>query len=140
LCKKLLAERLGCTVPELPQRGFVVLSAGVSAMMGTGATAEAIEIARRHDADLSTHVSQPLSGQLLAQADRIFTMTHSHLRAVVTRFPRIPARIEVLSPRGEDLDDPIGGDCDVYGECAQQILAWLRERLPEIHPSGTLNV
>ena len=32
LCKKLLAERLGCSLEELPQRGFVVLSAGLSAL------------------------------------------------------------------------------------------------------------
>src|SRR5207253_2534389 len=34
LCKKLLAERLGCAPQELPGRGFIVHSAGLAAMMG----------------------------------------------------------------------------------------------------------
>ena len=33
LCKKLLAEQHGCRPEELPQRGIVVLSAGLAAMM-----------------------------------------------------------------------------------------------------------
>ena len=41
LCKKLLAERLGCPAEELPQRGFLVISAGIAAMMGGEAAAEA---------------------------------------------------------------------------------------------------
>ena len=43
LCKKMLAEHLGCAPEELPRRGFIVLSAGLSAMMGGSAAAEAVE-------------------------------------------------------------------------------------------------
>src|SRR5206468_8355544 len=46
LCKKLLADRLGCTVEELPARGFLVLSAGLAAMMGMEASADAALVAR----------------------------------------------------------------------------------------------
>src|SRR5206468_12293195 len=71
LCKKLLAERLGCTVEELPQRGFLVLSAGIAAMMGGGAAPEAIEAARELGADLTRHSSRPLSPKLVAAADHL---------------------------------------------------------------------
>ena len=46
LFKKRLADRLGCTVDELPARGFSVLSAGLAAMMGAEAADEAIAVAR----------------------------------------------------------------------------------------------
>src|SRR5271156_1870643 len=55
LFKKLLAERLGCTVEELPARGFSVLSAGLAAMMGGEAAEEAIEVVREYGADLTHH-------------------------------------------------------------------------------------
>src|SRR5262249_12277462 len=37
LCKEMLARRLGCAVDDLPRRGFLVLSAGLAAMMGGSA-------------------------------------------------------------------------------------------------------
>src|SRR5262249_56414815 len=69
LCKKLLADRLGCTVEELPARGYYVASAGVSALGGGPAAAEAEQVARSFGADLSTHRSQPLTMELAARAD-----------------------------------------------------------------------
>src|SRR5205823_8398995 len=41
LCKLLLARRLGCAPDELEGRGYVVLSAGLSAMTGAPAAAHA---------------------------------------------------------------------------------------------------
>src|SRR4029077_15159258 len=61
LCKKLLAERLRCPVEELPSHCYLVLSAGLAAMSGGGAAAEAMAVAQEHGADLSRHVSRPLT-------------------------------------------------------------------------------
>ncbi len=129
LCKKLLAERLACAPEELAQRGFVVLSAGLSALMGGAAAAEAVETARAQGVDLAGHLTQPVTDQLLAQADFIFAMTQSHLRLAEVRHPRIGVRPELLSAQGEDVADPIGGDHEVYEACARQIIAYLEERL-----------
>jgi protein-tyrosine phosphatase len=132
LCKKLLAEQVGCTPAELPERGFVVLSAGLSAMMGGGAASEAVEAAQKWGVDLQQHLSQPLSQALLTQADYVFAMTESHRRAVAARFPRAGVPVELLSPHGQDIADPIGGDQAVYDQCMEQIVACLRERVPAI--------
>jgi tRNA threonylcarbamoyl adenosine modification protein (Sua5/YciO/YrdC/YwlC family) len=130
LCQKLLAERLVCTPGELPQRGFVVRSAGVSAMMGMSASAEAIETARERGVDLEGHVSQPLTPALLAQADYVFAMTEGHLGAIRLYFGGTSAHVELLSPAGEHIPDPIGGDRQAYEDCAARIEACLRERVP----------
>jgi protein-tyrosine phosphatase len=135
LCKKLLADRLGCPVEELPRRGFIVLSAGLAAMMGGGPAAEAVEIAREFGADLTGHVSRPVSARLVAQADFLLAMTRSHLLALTQQFPRLVPRPRLLSAAGEDLADPIGGDLPVYRACAQQILRHLEGLLPELQPS-----
>jgi protein-tyrosine phosphatase len=132
LCKKRLAERLECPVEELPQRGFVVLSAGLAAMMGGRAAEEAVEVARDLGADLARHCSQPLTADLAARADYLITMTHSHQLAVAARFGRAGARPRLLSPDGADVADPIGCDQQVYRECAQQILRHLEGLVPEL--------
>jgi protein-tyrosine phosphatase len=134
LCRDLLARRLGCPPGELAERGFIVLSAGVSAMMGCGATPEAVATAQTRGVDLSGHASQPLTASLLGQADYVFAMTAGHLRTVAARFPHAADRLQLLSPRGEDVVDPIGGDQHVYDRCAEQIVACLEDRLPELQP------
>ena len=63
LFKKKLADRLGCPVEELSRRGFLVISAGLAAMMGAAAADEAVEAAQDYGADLSGHLSRPLTGR-----------------------------------------------------------------------------
>jgi protein-tyrosine phosphatase len=121
LFKKKLADRLGCPVDELPRRGFLVISAGLAAMMGGGAAEEAVEAGRAYGADLSGHVSRPLTPDLAAQADYLVAMTRGHLAALAGGFPGTGARLRLLSPAGEDVSDPIGCEQHVYRECAEQI-------------------
>src|SRR5207244_2128934 len=92
LCKKLLAEQLGCLPEELPRYGFIVLSAGLAALSGGEAAPEAIETARELGADLRGHSSRPLTSRLVAQADYLIAMTHSHLLALASQFNGIGPR------------------------------------------------
>jgi protein-tyrosine phosphatase len=131
LCKKLLAERLGCTPDELPQRGFLVLSAGLAAMMGGAAAPEAVTAARELGADLSRHRSQYLTGDLAVLADFLIVMTQGHLRLMTAQYPDLGVPPRLLCSDQGDLADPIGCDEAVYRECAQQILHALEGLLPE---------
>lgn len=121
LCKKKLADRLGCTPDELPQRGFVVLSAGVSACDGNEAAAAGVGVAREYGADLSQHLSRPLAPELAALADHLVCMTEWHLQAVRTYFPDLSCPPRLLNAEGVDLEDPVGQEEAVYRACAAQI-------------------
>ncbi len=132
LCKKLLADRLGCAAEDLPARGYQILSAGLSAMSGDGAAAEAVEAARELGADLSGHRSQRLTHDLLAQTDYLVAMTRAHLRAVAPYCTADGPRPRLLSADGRDVPDPIGSDQEVYRDCARQIARCLEELLPEL--------
>ena len=136
LFKKKLADRLGCTMEELPRRGFLVTSAGLAAMMGGAAADEAVEVARTYGADLSGHVSRPLTPDLAAQADYLVAMTRSHLMALAGSFAIAGARPRLLSPTGEDVSDPIGGEEQVYRDCAEQIWNCLDHLTTELTQSG----
>lgn len=132
LARKLLAEGANCAAEELPQRGYIAVSAGLSAMPGCPAAPEAIAIAREYGVDLQRHATRPVTAAILRQADRVYAMTESHLLAITMHLPNTAGRIELLSPRGEDIADPIGGDGATYKLCAEQILQCLMERMAEI--------
>ncbi|HZT79747.1 MAG TPA: hypothetical protein VFA26_05985, partial [Gemmataceae bacterium] len=134
LCKKLLAERLGCSVGELPQRGFLVLSAGLAAMMGGGAADEAVEVARELGADLSGHCSRPLTPELAAQVDYLFAMTRGHLLALADQCGQGGPAPRLLSPEGKDIPDPIGCDKQVYQDCAREMMRCLGQVVAELVP------
>jgi protein-tyrosine phosphatase len=134
LFKKRLADRLGCGVDELPGRGFLVLSAGLAAMMGGPAAAEAVEVAGSFGADLSGHHSQPLTADLAAQADYLMAMTRGHVRTLLAHYPQLGARPRLLDPAGTDLADPLGGDRPVYEECGRHIWQHLGALVDEIQP------
>jgi protein-tyrosine phosphatase len=142
LCKKLLADRLSCAVDELPARGFLVLSAGLAAMMEGAAAEEAVTVARTYGADLSLHRSRPLSADLVEQADYLFVMTQGHRQAVAAQYPHLGPRPQLLSPDGADVADPVGCDQQVYEECARQLWQHLQRFVAELPsecfaPAGT---
>ncbi|HKB01964.1 MAG TPA: hypothetical protein VKD90_07070 [Gemmataceae bacterium] len=132
LFKRRLAERLGCQVEELPARGFVVSSAGLSACANDPATPESAEVLREMGLDLSAHRSRPCSADLIARADDVIAMTRSHLLTLVGRYPVLPGAMRLLCGPDGDLDDPIGGGPDVYRKCAQTVNQHVERLLTEM--------
>jgi protein-tyrosine-phosphatase len=132
LCRKLLADTLGVSIDQLAARGYEIESAGLAAADGDPASPEAVEIARGLGFDLADHASQPLTMELVDRADWLFTMTHGHLRMLHSLRLPVGPEPQMLSMRGHDVPDPIGGPLDRYRECAEQISASLRERLPQL--------
>jgi protein-tyrosine phosphatase len=120
LCKRMLADRLGCEPGELEGRGFAVRSAGVMAYPGDPAARPAVEVAAEMRADLAAHRSRPVNPELLAGATDVVAMTAGHVAMLAARFPHLgpPA---VLLGGADDLPDPIGGDADEYRACARVI-------------------
>ena len=131
LFRKQLAQRLGCSESELADRGFQVMSAGVSAMHGGSAAEEAIDVMCEFGCDLTQHESQPLSDRLARYADQIFTMTRSHREAVLSQWPELAGRTVLLDLQRFDISDPIGGPIETYRRCAQhmekQISGWIEQ-------------
>jgi protein-tyrosine-phosphatase/tRNA A37 threonylcarbamoyladenosine synthetase subunit TsaC/SUA5/YrdC len=129
LAKRILANRLGCRMEELPGRGFWVVSAGVSASSGSPAADESIAIAAELGSDLSMHGSRPVNPQLLAAADDAIVMTRSHAHTLAVRYPGIGPDPTLLCG-DDDLDDPLGAGIGVYRECAQTIMKHLERFIP----------
>ena len=131
LCRKMIADKLGCAPADLMDRGVLVMSAGLSAMLGSRAAAEAVTTMGQLGLNLSDHESQQLTAQLVRHADMIWTMTRSHRNAIVAEWPEAASRTCVLGDE-TDIADPIGGPLAQYQQCAEQIKAELARRLDEI--------
>ncbi len=132
MCRKMIAEKLGCKPSELADRGVMVMSAGLSAMMGGRPTPEAVSVMSRMGLQLADHESQPLTGQLVRHADIIWTMTRSHRQAITNQWPEASSRTFVLTQNQIDIADPIGGPLEFYEKCAQQIKTELEGRVADL--------
>ncbi len=132
LCKVLLARRLGCAIDELEDRGFVILSAGMSAASGMPAAAHAIDVVRSRGGSLSHHASRQVTLDLIRQADHIITMTADHLESLLDRVPEAAPRTRLLHPNGDDVADPVGADRDTYLQTAEAIEEYLERLLDEL--------
>ena len=138
LCKKLLADALGCPPVEVAARGFQVVSAGLAALPGGPASLEAVSVAKEFGLDLGGHLSQPLTEGLIQQADYIVGMTRHHLRfleAVPIREGLVP---RLLAADASDISDPLGGALADYRACAEQIYQGLKEFLLQLQQNGKL--
>jgi protein-tyrosine phosphatase len=127
LLEKRIADRLGCSVGELEQRGVMVLSAGTSAIEGGPASSEAVQAMRERGLDLTHHESRAVSDVLVRFADLILTMTGGHRDAVLAQWPEAAEKTAPLRRDGGDVSDPVGGALQEYTECANQVDAHLEQ-------------
>ena len=132
LLRKRIAEKLGCTVEELEDRGVMVMSAGIAAAPGVRPSPEAVVAMKQRGLDLSMHESQPLTDRLVRFADIILTMTRNHRDAIVSNFPEAASRTHMISRNRGDVSDPIGGPAELYHRCAEQIDSYLEAWMTEL--------
>lgn len=109
-------------------------SAGVGAGAGMNMTPDAAEAVRGLGFAPGAHSSRPLTRKLIAEADRIFTMTRSHAAAVLELDPGAADKVQTLDPSGRDVPDPIGQGPEVYTETARRLVDLISRRLKELQP------
>jgi protein-tyrosine phosphatase len=132
LCRKLIAERLGCSVEELEAQGVRVMSAGANTSGGGPASPGAIEAMSKRGVNLGPHWARELDLETIHQADYIFVMTPAHAQAVASLAPHAAAKTKLLGG-DEEITDPFGGPASAYESCADRIELALHQRLAEIH-------
>lgn len=132
LARKLLAERLGCSLEKIGEFGFALRSMGVFAGVGSTAAANAVAVLAARGIDLSAHRSSAATLEVVAAQDRVYCLTASHLDALRMLLP--PGKggnLTLLDPEGGDVPDPFGGSPSDYARCAADIEALLVRRLDE---------
>lgn len=99
-------------------------SAGIAAYAGSPASENAMAAVKELGADLSRHKARLVTRKLVDESDQIYCMSDSHAKTLKGLFPEAEAKIKVL---GGGIEDPFGGDINVYRACRDQILAALND-------------
>ncbi len=120
MAEYLLRHHLG------PRTVWRIHSAGLAAGNGQAASAEAIEVLRELNIDLTPHRSHYLTHAMIDTANLIMVMTKNHALDIKRRFPGVGQRVSLLASfkstaRGEDINDPIGGDLETYRRIRDEI-------------------
>jgi tRNA threonylcarbamoyl adenosine modification protein (Sua5/YciO/YrdC/YwlC family) len=121
LLRKMLADELKVSQPELAGRGFTVLSAGTASVDGIPASENAVGACAELGCDISRHESRTVTPTLIEESDLVLAMTRGHVSRLADMMPECRDRIHLLRVSGHDVDDPIGGAAGVYRKCAATI-------------------
>lgn len=144
-CRSPMAEAIARSRIERGSPGGVALlggiptevaSAGVAAAEGEAASPQTAEALRAVGVTPGRHRSRGLTAAEAREADVIFAMTRSHVRAVEALGPEAASRVKLLDPSGADVPDPVGGSSALYISTARRLDALIDERLRQIASTG----
>ena len=105
---------------------ITVSSAGVSAMTGTPASSETIELVEQNGCSLAEFTSTEATQDVVDRATHIFCLTKRHARSLLSSFPELKEKkiylvgdfIELEGKVGRDIPDPFGMGPAAYREVA----------------------
>jgi protein-tyrosine phosphatase len=112
-----------------------VLSAGVWAEDGHGASPNAIVTLAGRGMDLTGHRSQLLTPALLGEADIVLVMEEAHRRSLFYLAPQHLSRIFLLTEMSgghADVADPYGGSVEGYVRTVDELAALIDAGMPMI--------
>ncbi len=92
---------------------YKIMTAGIAAIKGMGATNEAIQVMSEQNIDISDHRSSPLSDEMVGEADLILVMERRHKENILMRRLDARSKVHLLSEFG-DIPDPIGKSIEFY--------------------------
>jgi len=136
ICRSPIAERLlahALEVQEEPLKSLKVASAGVAAMEGYPPSANSVKVLKNVGLDLSDHISQGLSDDLMKHTVLFLCMTESHRYYINNTYPDLKTPVllmrELLPPPADpQIPDPYGMDLKWYQICFDSMI----ETIPSI--------
>ncbi|MFA9407029.1 MAG: low molecular weight protein arginine phosphatase [Anaerolineales bacterium] len=141
-CRSPMAEALFKAL--LNERGeedeWKIASAGVWAAPGYPATDNARVIIEERGLDISAHLSQPISRDLLGEYHLVLVMENAHKETLQANYPEFADRIVLfrnLAGDDTDFDDPVGGSLDRYRGAADEIQHILTSGFGQIVDRGS---
>lgn len=119
ICRSPLGERiLAAALPDV-----LVQSAGLGAVVGAGADANAKTVAAEIGIDLGDHIARQLTSEIGASHDLILVMEPSHRDEIMARFPQLSGRTMLLDhwTGGRAIPDPFRKPLEMHRVVRDQI-------------------
>lgn len=112
--------------PE-PLRSLKVESAGVAARRGERVSENSVIALKKVGIDISQHVSQPLTQELLDRSAVVICMTESHRAMIQLQADPPPKHLylfrEFMPQKGDkEVPDPYGGPLRIYELCRDEMV------------------
>lgn len=107
-----------------------VSSAGLSVLYPAQAAENAVCVMQEYGLDITTHRSRQLTDKMVQNSDVILTMTAGHKAILNTIFPLAKEKTFTLGEYAGhpvDVEDPFGGDMEIYRNCAAQLSRLIEE-------------
>lgn len=130
ICRSPMAEALlkhALKAQPEPLKSLRIVSAGVAARAGDTVSENSVTALKKVGLDIRSHVSQPLTRQLLDEALAIFCMTESHRAMIQLSFDPVPRHVYLFRefmPRAaaKEIGDPYGGPLTEYESCRDEMV------------------
>jgi protein-tyrosine-phosphatase len=114
------------------KKNVFVYSAGTIACKGSLPSEFAVIAAKKYGADISHHLSSPLTKELINDTDLILVMAPKHKDAVIELVPEAKSKTFLLREYAfginEEVEDPIGAPLQVF----EKVAAIINENLLKI--------
>ena len=126
MCRSVMAEAIFKKIwNDKKNQKIEVKSAGTSALSSYSPTSYTIKVMKERGLDVSSHLSRPLTKNLVEEADIIFTMEKTHKYHIRNIYPFAQNKIWLLkefsSGREEEIQDPVGLSEEHYRKTAREI-------------------
>lgn len=135
VCRSPMAMAIFRNLVQGDQEDWQVDSAGTLAVEGVPVTYKAQVVLQNKGLDVSEHLSQTISQELIDRYDLILTMEKNHKEALTIEFPQKAERIFMLSEMiglVYDVPDPIGRSLTEFQNTYDEIEQTLKLGLDKI--------
>lgn len=129
ICRSPVGERLlRSALPDM-----TITSAGLAAVVGSGADATALEAAREINLDLEGHVARHLTNVIGGEHDLILVMEPGHRAEISRRFVQLSGRTMLFDhwTGGKGIADPYRNPIEAHREARDRIAkaaaAWAKK-------------
>lgn len=137
-CRSCMAEAIAKDKAAKDNMSIIFQSAGIYAHKGDGASTNAISVMKDMGLDIREHIARPLTESMIKEADMVLTMTASQMAVILSVYPEYSDKVSTLLGfigQSGDIDDPFGGDKDVYSRCSLQLKSAISELINKIKES-----
>jgi protein-tyrosine-phosphatase len=131
ICNAEIARRLHIPWADVHHASVRAISAGTRVAEAKPFKAGVRDALRRLGVPATAHTSQPLTAELVADADVVFCMTADLRSEVVAIAPSAAHKVLCLDPNGADVEEPAPGAPESLAECARRLQLLVRGRLDE---------
>ncbi|HET8551431.1 MAG TPA: low molecular weight protein-tyrosine-phosphatase [Gammaproteobacteria bacterium] len=121
ICRSPIAEALLRNSAEKAGRQFEVASAGIAALVGQPADAEAVALMAERAIDIADHRAQQITMPLARHYELILVMEAEQKAFLEERWPSLRGRVHPLYSATEDVPDPYGKSREAFEESLQYI-------------------